>query len=487
MRVALVGWDTDEAVLDALAQHGVELVVFTRWFPQAPLTELRRGWRLERCPHQLRELPEQEAHSFRDSVLDREAKGAAEASWASFDLVHALDAMGRLAAAGLAERYPASARVGSLSAPDLRRPEPPAWLQPDRWIADDPWVAERCGPLVGALGAPVDVVATRRILERQTGEASGGVQRSGPLIACAVPAVAEVDPGAPASALASLRGEFPGLSARVLGIGPAAARLHRALGQRNLLGPGGERWDDVSAWVGALAGAAVVALAHDEPADSPIAWAAWSLGVPVVRLTGANASALRESLRRALQDRRCFESEVRAGAALAARQFAPEGVALGWLKSYLKAAVTPPRGETPTVRKETFPLAQRTRLALVAVGPRELYASFHVRSDDRKNALDWLGRDAVHATLALRMQDITAIAFNGSNAHFSQFIDLSFSERFRSVHFDRPGCSFVGSLGLRSPGGHFHPLAHAGPVHLPREQPATNPPTRWLRSLPRTE
>jgi hypothetical protein len=276
----------------------------------------------------------------------------------------------------------------------------------------------------------------------------------------------------------------------VLGSGLVAEALRRSLAERALLEPGAESLGDPSprdGWAACLGASAVVAIASDKLAQSPTAWAAWSLGVPVVRLVAADSPALAQALRGALHDRRRFEREVRAGAALAGRQLAPAGVALGWLRSYLEAQIQPPQAVNAGPEGTPLPLASRTRLALVAIEPRSLYASWTVRSEDRATALDWLGPDAVHATLTLRLQDITGIAFNGANAHSSRNIDLGFAERFRTIHFDQPGRSFVGSLGLLSARGHFHPLTHSGPVHLPREEPATHPPTRWLRSLPRRQ
>src|SRR5690349_14221732 len=111
MRVALVGWDTDDAVLDALAASGVEAVVWTRWFPDLPLQEQRGGWVKQRCPHQLGGGPRAESLSFRESVRGRLAQWSAGSAWAGFDVVHALDHAGRAAAEVLSDRPAGCARV----------------------------------------------------------------------------------------------------------------------------------------------------------------------------------------------------------------------------------------------------------------------------------------------------------------------------------------------------------------------------------------
>jgi hypothetical protein len=370
--------------------------------------------------------------------------------------------------------------------------EPLASFAPQRWIADHPIVAERWRSSMAARGIPVDLVPSASMLAHSE-LAEIGRRRQVPrrvLIVLSVPGGAEVDPAVTVSALCELRAETPGLEATVLGDGLVAEALRRSLEGKGLLAQSVDSLGDHSPsgrWAACLGASVAVAIACDELARDPTAWAAWSLGVPVVRLVAAQPQALVRALRDALHDRRRFEREVRAGAALARRQLCPAGVAVGWLRSYLEAQIQPVPVARAADETTPLPLASRTQLTLVSIEPRALYASWTLRTEDRQTGLDWLGADAVHATLALRLQDITDIAFSGSNAHWSRTIDLGFAERFRTIPIDLPGRSFVGSLGLRSSRGHFHPLAHAGPVHLPREELATHPATRKLRSLPRRQ
>jgi hypothetical protein len=493
MRVALVGWDTDDAVLDALASLGVEVVAWTRWFPEVPLQERMGGWLKERCPHELGGGPEAESRSFGESVRARLAEWSAASGWQGFDVVHALDRRAGLAAEALAERSTGCARVASVSALEIGSADPQTGrFRADRWIADHPWTAQRWRSRDPASAASVHLVPTSNLLAGVQAEVNRDQDPQWPLVVLVVPSGSKANPGACARALADVRTERPGLAALVLGAGEPADSFRSALAQSGLLAHEADPALDPApheGWAQWLVAAAVVAIASDHPADDPTAWAAWLLGAPVVSVEVSDANVLATALRAALGDRRRFEREVRAGAALARRCLAPAETAQGWLRTYLEAQIAGP-APARTVPDAPGPrpalaAGLRSRLTLVALGPQELYACWHVRRADHAAALQWLGADAVHATLTLRLHEIPAAGFTGSNPRATLDLELGRSERFRAIPTHEPGASFVASLGLRSPRGHFHALVHAGPVHLPRAEPTGNPPACRLRALPR--
>jgi hypothetical protein len=125
----------------------------------------------------------------------------------------------------------------------------------------------------------------------------------------------------------------------------------------------------------------------------------------------------------------------------------------------------------------------RSRLVFTPLSPREVLASWTLRPDDRNAALEWLGPDAVHAVLAIRLFDVTDILFNGTNAHSLWEVDLGFGETHRTIGLSFDGRSLAGCLGLRAPSGYFHPIVHSRLCHLPREGLAPSLVTRRIRVL----
>lgn len=483
MRVALVGWDLDEAVAGALSGLGVDLVAFTRWHEGEPFRQGRGGWLIERCPHRLGGGPKAEARSFRESVASRDATYYGVTA-GGFDLIHTLDPIASDAASGLAEASPAAARVRSIRPPDSGFPE---WTE-DRLIFDHPQPADE-GSILDRRAGGSSVVPSLSALR---GGAGPPDQARDPLrIAFWVPRVAELAAPEAAEALVLLRRAGLPVSAQVLGFGTAAEALRRALLDRGLLDreaapPSGllseeNQW----AWTSAVAAAHLLVIPGADAASDPAALCAWAMGVPALAAGPRGASDLAEAIRGRLQGDARSDRLLRAGSALARRALEPAGVAAGWLGAYLDAVSgartpTPPLPATPA-----RPLADRSRLHLVPVSAHEAYASWHVARRDWERAIHWLGTDATRAVAVLRLQDITALDFHGGNAHRTWDIDLSYGERSRLLRFDRPGLSLAPALGVRSARGTFLPIARAGLVHLPAGDPTDHPAARRLGVLPR--
>jgi hypothetical protein len=125
----------------------------------------------------------------------------------------------------------------------------------------------------------------------------------------------------------------------------------------------------------------------------------------------------------------------------------------------------------------------RSRLTLTPLSAREVLVNWTVRPEDRQIALEWLGADGVHSVLAIRLSDVTDLNFNGSNAHSTWDVELSFGDQHRTIGLGFDGRSLASCLGLRAPSGYFHTIVHARLCHLPRVGLAPSLPARWLRVM----
>jgi hypothetical protein len=204
---------------------------------------------------------------------------------------------------------------------------------------------------------------------------------------------------------------------------------------------------------------------------------------------GPDPAAATAALREALAGGDRTDRALGSGLTLARAQLDPPGVARRLLAAYLDARAIAARGAMPPAEAPAVPAPSgppRTRLDVIAVGPREFYATWVVCEDDRVRALAWLGTDAARATLALRLHDITGMHFHGRDAHHSWDVEVAPTEAGRGVRVEAPGLSLAACLVLRGASGAALPLAFAPLLHLPREEPAEWPPDRRLRALGRS-
>jgi hypothetical protein len=490
MRVALVGWEIDEAVAEALVGLGAEVVAITRGDGNTPPREDRDGWMLLRCPHQLGGDLAAGAGAFRDSVLTQVRESGLELS---FDVVHAFEPLARPAAATLVDLSSRSAAVVSITPADQRgEPASSLPLRADRWVADHPWLAERWRDRTPG-GTQVRPVVVERFGPERTEVPAVFTGAPGPIVTFWVPRDAVIDPVGLVAAIGLARGSAPGLTAVVLGTGAAAETLrHRLAGRgwlaRSQMDADGEMTLD--RWQSSVACASVVGVPAESPAQDPTARIAWGLGVPVVRIDrpARDGSDLAGAIGDRLFNPSLRDREVRAGAILARRAREPVHVALGWLRVYLDALTSLRARRDPDPAREAPPWllpGVRSRLSLVAISPRALHASWLVRPDDWTTALEWLGADATRAVLTIRLLDITDLLFDGEHGHAQWDIDVGFGESSRTLPLAFPGRSLAARLGVRSPRGVFLPLALARLCHLPREGLAPTEPVRRLRALPR--
>jgi len=496
MKVALLGWELEGEAIDAIARLGAEVVAFTRWFPDEPEREAHPGWLEVRCPHEIGGGPLDEARAFGVGAV-RAASNAGVGF--EFDVVHSLDWRTRPAAGELAAR---SERGAVLAASERASEEDieeyPGFgphLGPDAWICDHPWGAERLRSRLAADDlAPVFSIASPAGLafwSDRDGPHDGPAE--GPYAVFSFHAGDRFSIRAVVEATARAREAAPRLVAAVFGTDPRCDRLRRRLKSRGLLS---SRWGESCTpgsgrWNAAVSQATVVGVAADDLVDDPFARAAWLVGVPVVRLAGKDPEAIARGMIDAIFDRERREADVRIGAALEARRLLADGVAARWLETYRRLLARPrriPKGEgEPSARPgPLLPFPElRSRLSLVPMSSREALASWTLRPDDWRSALEWLGPEAVRAVLTIRLFDVTDVAFDGLNAHGTTDVDLGPGETHRTLALPFDGRSLAACLGVRSRWGYFHPIAHSRICHLPREATAPASPPRRLRVIPR--
>ncbi len=528
MRVALLGWSLEEDVVAALGGLGVEVVAFTRWFPDQPAREAHHGWLEVRCPHEIGGGAREEAVAFGIAAV-REASTSGLGF--EFDVVHALDWRTRDAAGELAARAPGSILVGSHDDLAIDVPFGPREA-PAAWLCNHPWSAERLNKSIGG-EPPVFTVPTALALTLQKPPAlqdDADVESKddpeveppaeGPCLVVSLGVDARVSLKVLTQALRIAHELVPGLAVAVFDAGGRHDRLRRWLDRSGLAS---RRWASTSApsseaWNAAVAQAAVVGLASRDLVDDPTAWAAWLAGVPVVGLQTRNAEALGQALVDAVFCPERRDLEVRARAALAGLPLNVEATAAGWLRAYLllidrnRAAGEKGSGEKsgekgsgpifkemgpdPFSPADPFspdsfsPVAfpdLRSRLTLTPVSSREALASWSLRPDDWRSALQWMGPEAARAALTIRLFDVTDVAYDGLNAHSAFDVDLSLAETHKVIETAYEGRSLAACLGARTQWGYFHPLAHARICHMPRQGFAPPPPSvvRRLRVIPR--
>ena len=494
MRIALVGWDFDDAGAAELARLGAEVVGLTRWFPDRPAREHREGWTKLCCPHQIGGSARDEASALAVAMVrDASTSGIGF----DYDVIHATDRLARPAARALAERSGdavLAATVGDVAA-DLADEGGDGLAGFDGWICGHPWVAERVRGVRGT-SAWIAVVPGAREVEA-IGAAHAEVWPSdlpegGPRLVISLAEPARAWPRVVIAGVRHARESVPGLVVTVFGVGARADRLRGRLARAGLAceSAPGSAAASVALWNHAVVHAAAVGIDAPAIAEDPRAWLAWLAGRPVIRVWTHNAERLGRAIRDALFHTGRRDRDVEAGAALARRQFTPSAVAAGWLKAYLELLArkhgppwpAAPRSEPAPPRPFGLP-ELRSRLHLTPLSPHEVLASWKLRPDDLATAQEWMGPEAVRAVLSLRFHDATALHFNGLNAHDVWDVDLDFAEGHRVIPLKYDGRSLAACLGLRTRWGYFHPLAHARICHLPRASPTSTPAGRRLRIL----
>lgn len=110
-----------------------------------------------------------------------------------------------------------------------------------------------------------------------------------------------------------------------------------------------------------------------------------------------------------------------------------------------------------------------TELTLLPVDPYWIYAYWEVTPQTLSDVLSRLGSDTPQARYVLRIYDVTAIEFDGRNAHSFFDLPIELSARNWYINLWSSEKSLVADLGLLLPDGRFFLLARSNGVHTPRE------------------
>ena len=127
-------------------------------------------------------------------------------------------------------------------------------------------------------------------------------------------------------------------------------------------------------------------------------------------------------------------------------------------------------GPAPRYSYENLPETYGvTELVLLPVDPYWIHAYWEVTPQTLSDVLSRLGSDAPQARYVLRVFDVTAIEFDGRNAHsfFDNPVELSARNWYIQLWSSEK--SLVADLGLLLPDGRFFLMARSNAVHTPRE------------------
>lgn len=120
------------------------------------------------------------------------------------------------------------------------------------------------------------------------------------------------------------------------------------------------------------------------------------------------------------------------------------------------------------------------RIVLQVRDPWWLHAYWELRLDTLERLKNEHRDDFYRAKWVLRVYDVSAITFNGSNAH--RFFDIQIAEYASNWYIDTggPGRSWVVDLGLLLPDGRFITVIRSNTVSTPTECPSWVTDEEWM-------
>jgi len=134
-----------------------------------------------------------------------------------------------------------------------------------------------------------------------------------------------------------------------------------------------------------------------------------------------------------------------------------------------------------TSAQEELPTAYgSTRIALLARDPEWLHAYWEVTPQKLEEARHFFGSEWNQTRTILRVYDVTAIQFNGSNAHGCFDILLIGNACNWYIHTGQPDKSFVVDIARVSPSGRFFVLARSNAAHTPRNRMSDVIDEEWM-------
>ena len=119
-------------------------------------------------------------------------------------------------------------------------------------------------------------------------------------------------------------------------------------------------------------------------------------------------------------------------------------------------------------------LPETDHIALLMINPHSAHVYWHIMERSLNMLRKKLGKKSSHASLVVRVYDITDVIFDGFNAH--TFFDLDVRDHSGNYYFriERLARNYLGEAGLRCRDGSFHYLARSNPTFFDRDRPSGN-------------
>jgi hypothetical protein len=135
-------------------------------------------------------------------------------------------------------------------------------------------------------------------------------------------------------------------------------------------------------------------------------------------------------------------------------------------------------------RTQTIPWGYgRDTVVAMPIDPERLYLYWEVTDEAIARARTKLGTDGEHASLSLRVHDVTDLLFDGGNSHHHFDVAIARADRQWFLDLHRPTATVVVELGLLAPSGAFSKIARSHRADFPRRDPAPLRPAHaveWL-------
>ncbi len=143
------------------------------------------------------------------------------------------------------------------------------------------------------------------------------------------------------------------------------------------------------------------------------------------------------------------------------------------------------RRRRPFVDADTLPASYNTtQVTLIARDPYWIHAYWDIAPDSVRAAEARLGNGAVGAAFVLRMYDVTAVDFDGSNANHWFDVEVGAEARDWYVNLWCDNVAYCAEIGLRASDGRFCALARSNVVMTPRASASPRTDLIWMEVRP---
>ena len=139
------------------------------------------------------------------------------------------------------------------------------------------------------------------------------------------------------------------------------------------------------------------------------------------------------------------------------------------------------KSNTDIVENYSLPASYNTtRLILMARDPYWLHAYWEIASEKFEDIKNQMGDVFHQSVFVLRLYDITAIDFNGWNAHHQFDIEVGCQSNNWYINLWNAGASYTSDIGMRTPDGQFFPMARSNCANTPRDSFSGRSDMIWM-------